>query len=136
MIIMTAILINMDLFIFSGNCRVILAYCKYNKWQVIIFKLTVFCCLLLYLVLAAYFLTNSFIATQIPKENEEALKEFFFLYVFGLFTLYLEIFIKVSDLDGTSDFQYHYHFNYNEEEVEVSLVKNKKVTDDEPDKAS
>ena len=62
-------------------------------------------------------MTNSFIATPVPKESYDALKDFFFLYIFGLFTLYLEIFIKVSDLDGTNDLQYHYHMNYNEDEA-------------------
>ena len=65
-----------------------------------------------------------------PKESQDKIANFFFLYVFGLFTLYLEIFIKISDIDGTHDLQYHYHMNY-DDEIGVTLVNGNKIHDEE-----
>ena len=57
-IMMMAVLVNMDLFIFAGNCRIILAYCKYKTWQVLVFKMTIFFCQIFYIIIAAYVMTN------------------------------------------------------------------------------
>lgn len=40
--------------------------------------------------------------------DPEQIKEFFFLYIFGFFTLLVELYSKITDLDGTTDLKYHY----------------------------
>ena len=55
-----SILICFSLFLFAGNFRVVLAYCRYNQWQLIFFKLAIFLSLLIYLVMAAAIMKNSF----------------------------------------------------------------------------
>lgn len=103
-----AFLMAIDLVFFTGNWRMILAYCRYSRWQVIVSKISLLFGCFAYLILAAHFMRNAFSGIPISEEQQEPLKEFFFLYIFGLFTLYLEIFAKMSDLDGTSDLNYYY----------------------------
>ena len=64
-----SILMNICLFLFGGNSRVILSYCKYRKWQVVLFKMSLLLGLLAYLVLAAYFMKNSFQNVNLPPGN-------------------------------------------------------------------
>lgn len=51
---------NAILFVISGNNRVIIAYVKYKKWQVILFKISLCLSFLTFLVLAMYFMSNDF----------------------------------------------------------------------------
>ena len=95
-----------QIFIIAGNSRIIIAYAKFKKWQTIVFKLGICVGLLAYLIMATYFMMHKFLG--VPDSLNDTIKDLFFLYVFGLFTMYYEIYSKISDLDGTSDQQYHY----------------------------
>ena len=77
----------------------------------IVCKLSLALSCLSFLILGAYFMKNSFENIPISEEEQDPLQEFFFLYIFGLFTLYFELFSRMSDLDGTSELQYHYQMN-------------------------
>ena len=70
------------------------------------FKLGICIGLIAYLIMATYFMMHKF--HNVPESMNDTLKDLFFLYVFGLFTMYYEIYSKISDVDGTSDQQYHY----------------------------
>lgn len=122
-VIPIAVFLNVAYFMFGGNSRIIFAYCKYKRWQAVVFKLTVLIGLLVYVVLAAYFMKNSFNALPITADKQDTLKEFFFLYIFGLFTLYMEIFAKANDVDGSSQLQYHHQINYEGNEEELVLAE-------------
>ena len=43
--------------------------------------------------------------------SSDKVKDFFFLYIFGLMSLLLEIYGKISDLDGTANLSYRYSFD-------------------------
>lgn len=87
--IVISIILTINLFLFSGNSRVIIAYVKYKRWETIVLKITIILGLLDYLVLAAYFMRNSFSAIPLSPDVVENFQEFFFLYIFGMFTLYM-----------------------------------------------
>lgn len=36
------------------------------------------------------------------------MKDFFFVYIFGTFSLYYEIYNKITELDGTGELNFHY----------------------------
>ena len=49
-----------DVFLLGSNFRIILAYCEYKKWQIIVCKLILGLCCLVYMGLGAYFIRNNF----------------------------------------------------------------------------
>ena len=57
-------------------------------------------------------MSNPFSALPITPEQEDNIKQYFFLYIFGLYTLYMEIFAQMNDYDGSADLQYHFQMNY------------------------
>ncbi len=63
----------LNLFMFAGNSRVIVAYVKYKMWQTIIYKISILLGLFAYLILASYFILNSF-NSQIEADTLEILK--------------------------------------------------------------
>ena len=106
--IFIAIIMNMNFFFFAGTCRILIAYAKFKTWENIMFKMSIKVSLLGYLILAAYFMIEDMSShLSLTDQEQDILKNFFFLYIFGLFTLYMEIFSKVSDFDGSANLQYH-----------------------------
>ena len=104
--IISLIIWTSQIFIIAGNSRIIIAYAKFKSWQTVVFKLGICLGLLAYLIMATYFMMHHF--PGVPDSLNDTMKDLFFLYVFGLFTMYYEIYSKISDLDGSSDQQYHY----------------------------
>ena len=44
---------SLNLFVYAGTMRVLLAYCLWKKWQVIVKKFTIISCCFAYLLLAS-----------------------------------------------------------------------------------
>ena len=59
-IIMLSALHGINIFLLGGNFRIILAYCEYKRWQVLICKLSIGLCCIIYMSIGAYFMRNSF----------------------------------------------------------------------------
>ena len=97
-----SVLLMVTYFAFQGNCKVILAYCKYKCWETIVFKLSLFIGMMIYIILAVYFIINSFDAIPISKEKMSQFQEMFLLYIFAHFTSYMEIFNKINERDGSN----------------------------------
>lgn len=89
-------------------------------------KIAIIIGLLGYLALAAYMMITNFKTIPLKEDNLDAFQNFFFLYIFGLFTLHMEIFSKISDLDGTGNNQYHYSIADEDEYVKINLTRSKK----------
>lgn len=85
---------------FTGSYRVILAKCKFPRYQVIAAKIFLLVDCLAFLILATYYMQNP-VPEREDSGSQEDIKNFFFLYVFGFFTLIVEIYGKFTDLDGT-----------------------------------
>ena len=66
---------NLELFFIAGTFRILLAFCTWSKWQVLLTKLVLLLACGAYLVLAAQIMINGFtIDFGIEKEQEESLK--------------------------------------------------------------
>lgn len=102
------VLLGITWFMYTGNFRVTFAYVKWKKYQVIWGKLGLLFASLVYLAIATYFMRFSF--NFGPKTDPDAVKDYFFLYIFGLLSLLLEIYSKISDLDGTANLSFRYSF--------------------------
>ena len=68
-ILIVAGLYCFDVFLLGSNFRIILAYCKYRKWEVIICKLIIGICCIIYMSIGAYFMRNNF--DHIPLTNKD-----------------------------------------------------------------
>ena len=54
----------------------------------------------------------------LSDEVADALKEFAFVYVFGYFSLFYELFAKFTEIDGTGNLETNYQLVGSEEEEE------------------
>ena len=114
-------LMLLDYFFLGGVFRILLASCFWKKWQIICCKVT-----LMVASLSYFYIAMSLIIVGLPEsygvtpEVTEKLIELSFLYVFGLFSFYYEIFNKLTDLDGTADLRYHYSILPKDESEEDS----------------
>ena len=50
---------NVNFFLFAGSSRVIIVYGKMNRWQTLMWKMSIKVSVLGYLILAAYFMSNN-----------------------------------------------------------------------------
>ena len=89
-----------DYFILAGTYRILIRNTLWKQWQVIIIKLE-----LLVAMIAIIFV----VLVVVRSENfPEQLKEFIFVFVFGNFSLYYEIYNKITEIDGTNELNFHY----------------------------
>ena len=59
-VVVISVFYCLDIFLLGGNFRIMLAYCEYKKWQVIVCKLILGLCCMIYMALGAYFMGNTF----------------------------------------------------------------------------
>lgn len=69
-----SIVLAINIFLFQGTCKVMLAYGKYSFSQTICFKGTLMIGMLIFLVLAAHFMRNSFDAFPLDEEYQDSLQ--------------------------------------------------------------
>ena len=81
------VLLGTNWIMYTGNFRVIFAYVKWNRCQVIWGKLFLILSSLVYLGIATYFMRFQFDFG--PGIDSDSIKDFFFLYIFGLLSLLL-----------------------------------------------
>lgn len=76
---------------------------NWKRYQVLGAKFTFMFSMIIYLMIALVFMRMSQEVSEL-----ESVSEYFFLYVFGLFAFVLEIYAKLTDLDGSGDLSYKY----------------------------
>ena len=84
----------------SGAFRIYLINGIWKRYQVIITKIILALSSLAFMIMGADIMIN----TQFIGP----LKDFIFLYVFGLISFFFQIFGKITDLDGTGKLNFKY----------------------------
>ena len=105
---------NANFFILAGTYRVLIKDTLWAKWQVILTKLTLLAAMVALIYITMVIIRKSDVAEQ--------MKDFFFVYIFGVFSLYYELYNKITELDGTGELHSHYtNIKQESEEEEVRL---------------
>ena len=79
---------------------------EFKQYQVILMKLCLLIASIMYTVLAFDLIVNDW-ATN-------AQKDFIFIYLFGMVATLLELYGKLTDVDGTSEMRYDYNMKKEE----------------------
>ena len=88
-------------FMYTGHYRVMFACTKWVRWQVIVSKICLILTSLIFLGIATFFMRFDFNFGD--GVNTDNVKDFFFLYIFGLMSLLLEIYSKITHRPMVSD---------------------------------
>jgi hypothetical protein len=90
-----------------GMLRVMIAYCKWSKCEVILFKLLVLACGLVYFYVGFEYMNGKY---KITKGHyiamEEKLRDLVYLYVFGVLECMFEMYRRLSKFDQTDELKY------------------------------
>jgi hypothetical protein len=78
------------IFFLTGNYRVMLIYCKWDRWQFIMYKLLKLFGAIFFLVYGSYTTKNKALAEP----------DLFLLYIFTTFAYYSEMYFGINRLDG------------------------------------
>ena len=97
----TAVIINVDFFFCIGVYRMLFKYVQWKNWQIILNKACLFAILAVHINMASELILS--------QTTPEQLKEFAFIYVFGYFSFFYEIFSKFTEIDGTGNLETDYH---------------------------
>ena len=79
--------VSIVLITFAGSFRVLLANCQFKRYQVIVSKLSLILGCIGFLILGAYFMSTD-LPSDDSNSNQDNVKDFFFLYIFGFFMLF------------------------------------------------
>ena len=112
-------IILVDIFTLTGVYRVLFKYARWRNWQIVCCKISLGAVMILHIDLAS----NVILSESTP----ETLKEFAFIYVFGYFSLYYELFAKFTDIDGTASLKTNYEPVERQEEKEEPLNKREPI---------
>ena len=107
--IVALVFYNISFWMFVGNFRILILRYEWSKSEVIATKLLFAAGTAAYVVIACYFMyyqgsEYSFISSEFAAQA----KDFSIFYAIALFTLYLEMYSKISSKDGTDDQKYKY----------------------------
>ena len=83
-------------------------YAQWRNWQIILNKVCIAAIMAVHIDLAVKFILSSTTA--------ETVKEFAFIYVFGYFSMFYELFAKFTEIDGTGNLETNYQPVGREEE--------------------
>lgn len=123
------VFLSLQIFAFTGEVRVIMAYAKWRPWQVISAKLSCLVACSIYIAIGTHYMIYQAEELSIMGADQaNRVKDFIFFYAFGLFAYYLEIFGKISNLDGTSENKTRYSFFTEEDEEKLNKVHHHEST--------
>lgn len=95
----------------GGSMRVMIAYVKWTKWELILYKIVlIFSGLIFFYVGYEYMMGRYKITSGYLVEVESRFKDMIYLYVFGIVELFFEYFRRLSYFDQTEDLKYEYQF--------------------------
>ena len=107
--IVVLVLNSLSLFCFVGNFRVLIVLYHWEKIEVILTKIFIIFGVFTYITIGCYFMVTQ--AENLFKVSEvfaAKVKDFIIFYVLSLFSLYLELYGKISNMDGTNDHKFRY----------------------------
>ena len=96
------------LFLGIGAFRILILNVEWKAYQVVLMKICFLICSLLFTTLACDLIVNNWAS--------DALKDFIFLYLFGMVTTFLEMYGKFTDFDGTAEMRFDYSTKKDEKE--------------------
>ena len=92
-----------------GNFRILCLRFTWSKCEVILTKIILVLSGCVFVGIGCFILiTQVSFLTNISSDFANKVKDYCLLYVFGLFSLFLELYSKLSNIDGTGDHKYHY----------------------------
>jgi hypothetical protein len=111
------------LFYYGGCIRVMIAYEKWQRWKVIIFKLAVLSCGLIFFYVGFVYMRGAYKISKgyLPK-MEETVKNVVYLYVFGNCDLFFEFYRRITEFDQTNELRYAYEFKSSAEERRDKMI--------------
>lgn len=101
----------MFVFYYAGSLRVMIAYEKWERWKIVLYKLAVMTCGLIFFYVGFTYMNGAYKITKgyLP-EVEETVKNVVYLYVFGNVDLFFEYYRRISEFDQTKELRYVYQF--------------------------
>ena len=107
--IIVLILNSLSMFSFVGNFRVLVVHHEWKMSQVILTKIFIIVGVTTYITIGCYFMItqaeNLFIVSEVYAAK---VKDFIIFYVLSLFALFLELYGKISNIDGTNEHKFRY----------------------------
>lgn len=98
-----------DFFLLTGNFRCIMVKGEWTKWRIISYKFALLICCIMFFEIGVYFITVDYSYTNGANLTfDSQVKELMLLNVFGTFSLIIEIYSKMTDLDHTGELQSTY----------------------------
>ena len=92
----------LDFFLLVGNFRVLMVKGEWSKWKIILYKCTLLICCIMFFEIGVYFITVDYSYTNGQDTTFDGqVKELMLLNVFGTFSLIIEMYSKMTDLDHT-----------------------------------
>ena len=98
--VLISALLHVDLLLCVTGYRLLFRYARWKNWQIVLQKVL----LAILLVIMIYFADRVILDPTYP----EVVKEFIFIYAFGYFSLYYELYAKFTEIDGTGDLRTNY----------------------------
>ena len=98
---------------------------EWSKWRIIFYKLTLLICCIFFFEIGVYFITVDYSYTKGKNTQFDGqVKELMLLNVFGTFSLIIEIYSKMTDLDHTGELQSTYELKeFNDNELANNLLE-------------
>lgn len=101
-----------------------IAYEKWERWKVVLYKLAVLFCGLIFFYVGFTYMKGGYKITKgyLPAV-EETVKNVIYLYVFGNVDLFFEYYRRISDFDQTNELRYDYQLRSEAEEHRDNIIK-------------
>lgn len=82
---------------------------QWPKWKVILFKIVLLADAAAFFQIGSYYMSTNYKYTNGDDSDLDGqVKDFVLLYIFGLFTLFCELYSKICDIDETAELKYGY----------------------------
>ena len=122
--VISMIAFPLEIIFFVGNFRVLLAHVRWSRWRLILYKLALLADATLFFEIGAYYMSSGFNYTGGSDTTLDGkVKDFVLLYIFGMFTLFVELYSKMSDIDETAELKFTYQFKEMEEEKKIERIR-------------
>lgn len=104
-----AITFPVDFFLLIGNYRVMLVRAEWSKWKIILSKANLLVCCIMFFQIGVFFISENYSYTNsLDPTFDGQMKQLMLLNVFGTFSLVIEMYSKMTDLDHTGELQSKY----------------------------
>jgi hypothetical protein len=110
-------------FYYGGSLRVMIAYERWARWKVVLYKLACMSCGLIFFYVGFTYMNGAYKVTKgyLPQV-EETVKNVVYLYVFGNVDLFFEYYRRISEFDQTDQLKYEYQLRSEEEQQRDRII--------------